>query len=151
MIDYLENLSMSPNPDTEDGILEITYPELALGEQRLHFVQRCREFLRNAVINKLGPLSDEALMYIAEQRGFDFLEYAPCYQDRQCYESVLETAAKTWMNRTIRLALEEEVLLKAARKCASRTIEQFATQIKNETIREKVLAIASKLEKQAKK
>ena len=163
MTDHLENFSMSPNPDTEDTVPEIIYPELTPDEQRLHFVQRCRTFLRGAVINRLGPLSDKALMHIAEQRGFDFLEHANCYQDRQCYESVLKTAAKSSVGltpwKTLEHAVlfngkdwEEEVLLQASRRCRGiHTIRNFAPQIKNEAIRKKVLAIADKLEKRAKK
>jgi len=129
-------------------------------ELRLDFVRRCRDYLKNAVINPRGPLSNDALRYIAEQRGFDFLAHAPCYQDRSCYDELLETAARSSAIRTPWKTLEHaslfdgytwerEVLLKAARRCrGNRAIHQLAPCIKNKNIREKVLAIAVSGEKE---
>ncbi|MBU1018097.1 hypothetical protein KKA33_03650 [Patescibacteria group bacterium] len=142
------------------NIFEITVrPE----EMRLDFVRRCRAYLNDNVINPRGPLSNEALRYIAEQRGFDLLAHAHCYQDRSCYDELLEAAARSSVVATPWKTLEhaplfdgyaweEDVLLKAARQCrGSQTLHELAPRIKNKGIREKVLAIADRLDNKAKK
>ncbi len=153
MIEYAESIDSALLTDHDYDFFELECPA---EEMRLDFVRRCRSYLRHSVINSRGPLSNDALRYIAEQRGFDFLAHAPCYEDRSCYDELLEIAAKSSVQltpwKTLEHAVlfdgyswEEEVLLKAARQCrSSRILRDFAPRIKNKSIREKVLNIAAK-------
>ncbi|MBN2095940.1 hypothetical protein JW752_00905 [Candidatus Peregrinibacteria bacterium] len=156
MTEHAETITDHYSAEGSLSFLEVKCP---IEEMRLDFVRRCRLYIKNAVINPRGPLSNDALRYIAEQRGFDFLAHAHCYQDRSCYDELLETAAKSSVMFTPWKTLEhaalfagykweEEVLLKAGRRCrGSRTLYELAPLIKNEVIRKKVLTIATRRKK----
>lgn len=126
---------------------EITLEELE--EQRRLFVQRNRAYI-GEIVNKPGPLSDEEILIIIERRTFDFLDNAICYIDNPKYEHFLQTAVEyaiseySWKiienARLIRGKHYEEVALIEVAKRNPGMAKIFIDRIKNEKIRDRVLA-----------
>ncbi len=141
------------SPEIDDYFSGITQSrEITLEElkgQRRSFVQRSRAYI-DGIIKKSGPLSDEEIWIIIEERAFDFLDNAICYTDNPKYEKFLDKAIDKVLNeapwKIIENAglfrgkyYEEAVLIKAAER-NPKLAKVFIHRIGNEEIREKVLA-----------
>ena len=130
-----------------------------LNERRRVFIQRSRAYLKPAIINKSGPLSNKELWIAVEKRPFDFLGNARCYEDHLFYDQLLEKAARnsvkegseaSWTTLQHAYLLDgqpwaEEVIMAATEKSPPVLTIQFADRIKDKELRKKVLARANEL------
>ena len=124
----------------------------AIESRRAAFVQRIRTYLKNAIINRPGPLSNEELWIAAEERSFDFLDNAICYKNHPLYHQLLKVATEKAVEDVPWKIIEnaylydgqpwaEEFILLAAIKSPMLAID-FVFRIKSEELRTKVLAKA---------